>query len=251
MTEQFVHHVHTWGTVIVLELRAEVLDRAAASAACEAAAVELRKIDALFSTFRDDSAVTALRQGRLLASDAPPEVRHVIDRCRLLRDQTDGTFDPWAASGGFDPSGFVKGWGADRAADALLAHGFINVSVNAAGDVTCRGEADPGQGGWRIGVADPRDPLQIITSALVTDAHLATSGRYERGDHIVDPSTGLRATDVASASVLSTSGGDADALATALMVRGPAGLPWITAPSSAYLVSGDRVWLTGAAFVHP
>jgi hypothetical protein len=36
----------------------------------------------------------------------------------------------------------------------------------------------------------------------------------------------------------------------ALMVRGPAGLPWIAAPSSAYLISGDRVWLTGDAFVH-
>ena len=29
---------------------------------------------------------------------------------------TDGAFDPWKAPGGFDPSGFVKGWGADRAA---------------------------------------------------------------------------------------------------------------------------------------
>jgi thiamine biosynthesis lipoprotein len=248
MTEQFVHHVHTWGTVIVLDLRAEVLDRAAAQAACERASRELEQIDALFSTFRDDSAVTALRRGHVRPADTPALVRQVIDHCRLLRDRTDGAFDPWSAPGGFDPSGFVKGWGADRAADVLVAHGFTNVSINAAGDVTCRGEAEPGQGGWRIGVADPRDPLQIITSALVTNAHLATSGRYEQGDHIVDPATGLRATDVASASVLSTSGGDADALATALMVRGPAGLPWVTAPSSAYLVSGDRVWLTGTGF---
>jgi thiamine biosynthesis lipoprotein len=88
----------------------------------------------------------------------------------------------------------------------------------------------------------------VITSALVTDAHLATSGRYEQGDHIVDPRTGQPVLDVASASVLAAHGGDADALATALMVRGPAALPWITAPSSAYLVADERVWLTGGAF---
>ena len=249
MTEQFVHHVSTWGTVIVLDLRGEHLDQSKARAACEAATHELEQIDALFSTYRDDSAVTALRQGRMHTSDSPPLVRSVIDACTRLRDKTDGAFDPWAAPGGFDPSGFVKGWGADRAADALVSQGFENVSVNAAGDVTCRGEAEPGQGGWRIGVADPRDPMQIITSTLVTDAHLATSGRYEQGNHIIDPATGLRATEVASASVLATDGGTADALATALMVRGPAGLPWITAPSSAYLVAGDRVWLTSEAFV--
>ena len=251
MTEPFVHHVHTWGTVIVLDLRAEMLDHSVAQAACAAVTQELEHIDALFSTFREHSAVTALRQGRLRTTDAPALVRSVIDACTRLRETTDGAFDPWAAPGGFDPSGFVKGWGADRAAEVLTSHGFVNVSVNAAGDVTCRGEAEPGQGGWRIGVADPRDPMQVVTSALVTDAHLATSGRYEQGNHIIDPATGLRATEVASASVLAPDGGTADALATALMVRGPAGLPWITTPSSAYLVAGDRVWLTGEAFVHP
>ncbi|MCX8527880.1 MAG: FAD:protein FMN transferase [Candidatus Nanopelagicales bacterium] len=250
MTEAFVHHVRTWGTVIVIDIRAELLDHSVAQEACEAAAQELAQIDALFSTYREDSAVTAIRQGRMRPADAPALVRTVIDACTRLRERTDGAFDPWAVSGGFDPSGFVKGWGADRAADTLMSKGVENVSVNAAGDVTCRGEAEPGQGGWRIGVADPRDPMQIITSALVTNAHLATSGRYERGDHIVDPASGLHATEAASASVLCASGGDADALATALMVRGPAGLPWIAAPSSAYLISGDRVWLTGDAFVH-
>jgi len=251
MTEQYVHHVHTWGTVIVLELHAESLAVDKALEACEAASRELEQIDALFSTFRDDSAVTAIRQGQLRPADAPVLVRTVLDACTHLREMTDGAFDPWSAPGGFDPSGFVKGWGADRAAEVLESHGFENVSVNAAGDVSCRGEAEPGQGGWRIGIADPRDPMQVITSALVSNAHLATSGRYEQGNHIVDPTTGLRATEVASASVLATDGGTADALATALMVRGPAGLSWITAPSSAYLVAGERVWLTGEAFVHP
>lgn len=248
MADRYVHHVHTWGTVIVLDLRAKDLDEDMARDACLAAGRELDAIDAWLSPYRADSCVTAIRQGRLSRADSPAPVREVIDACSRLREATDGAFDPWAAPGGLDPSGYVKGWGADRAAAVLLAHGFANVSVNAAGDVTCRGEAEPGQGGWRIGVADPRDRQQVITSALVRDAHLATSGRYEQGDHIVEPGTGHRVTDVASASVLATHGGDADALATALMVRGPAGMHWVTAPSCAYVVTDDRVWLTGEAF---
>lgn len=248
MTDRFVHHVHTWGTVIVIDVRGEGLHEDIARAACDAAAEELARIDAWLSPFRADSCVTAIREHRLTRADAPGPVREVIDECARLREATDGAFDPWSAPGGFDPSGYVKGWGADRAAALVVSHGLANVSVNAAGDVTCRGEAEPGQGGWRIGVADPRDRHQVITSALVTDAHLATSGRYEQGDHIVDPRTGQPVLGVASASVLAAHGGDADALATALMVRGPAALPWITAPSSAYLVADERVWLTGGAF---
>jgi hypothetical protein len=41
MTEPFVHHVHTWGTVIVIDLRAEMLDHSVAQAACAAVTQEL------------------------------------------------------------------------------------------------------------------------------------------------------------------------------------------------------------------
>ena len=86
MTEQIVHHVHTWGTVIVLELRGESLDHASSQAACAAATNELEHIDALFSTYRNDSAVTLIRQGGLRIADAPALVRSVIDACTRLRD---------------------------------------------------------------------------------------------------------------------------------------------------------------------
>lgn len=249
MTHRHIHQVHAWGTVIVLDLRAEHLDQARADAACRAAAAELLRIDAWLSPYRTDSAVSAIRRGDAALSEVPEPVREVIDGCARVTDWTGGAFDPWRAPGGFDPSGFVKGWGADRTADLLAEHGFANVSVNAAGDVSCRGEASEGLGGWRIGIADPRDRTQVLSSVLVTDAHLATSGRYEQGDHIVDPATGMTATAMRSASVLSRHGGEADALATALMVQGPAGLPALTrAAAEGLLVSHDRIWSTSTAF---
>ena len=51
-------------------------------------------------------------------------------------------------------------------------------------------------------------------------AAIATSGTYERGEHIVDPFTRARRTAVASATVTGPDLGLADALATALCAGG-------------------------------
>lgn len=249
MADRYVHHIHTWGTVITCDLRQEGIDEQQAREACSLVEEELERIDTWLSPFRDDSAVTAIRGGTMTAATAPQPVREVIDGCARVTAITGGAFDPWKAPGGFDPSGYVKGWGADRAADILVGAGFGNVSVNAAGDVSCRGEASPGLGGWRLGIADPRDRQQVLQAVLVTDAHLATSGRYEQGDHIIDPASGERARGVDSASVICSDGGLADALATALLIQGAAGLTAL-APlqASALVVQNGRVWTAGPAF---
>ena len=249
MADRYVHHIEVWGTVITCDLRQAGIVEAAALAACEDVTAELRRIDAWLSPFREDSAVTAIRRGSMTRADAPEPVQEVIAGCARVTALTGGAFDPWQAPGGFDPSGYVKGWGADRAAGILTAAGFANVSVNAAGDVTCRGEAAPGLGGWRLGLADPRDRQQVLQSVLVTDAHLATSGRYEQGDHTVDPATGERARGVDSATVLGVDGGMADALATALLVRGAAGLTDLAGLDvSALVIQDGRAWTMGPAF---
>jgi thiamine biosynthesis lipoprotein len=49
---------------------------------------------------------------------------------------------------------------------------------------------------------------------------VATSGTYERGEHLIDPRTGARGAVVASATVIGTDLALADALATALAVAG-------------------------------
>lgn len=247
---RYVHHEHVWGTVVTFDVRAPQIDERAVQEACAAAAQELHRIDAWLSPFRADSEVSAIRRGELSPTDVSAPVAEVLAGCAAVTAQSAGAFDPWAAPGGFDPSGFVKGWGADRAAEILVAHGFANVSVNAAGDVTCRGSSAADNRGWRIGIADPADRTQLIGSVEVRDAHLATSGRYEQGDHIVDPATRSRATSVDSASVLARDGGRADAWATALVVRGPAALPLLAhdADVSAMVVSSGYAWVQGQAF---
>ncbi len=248
--QRYVHHEHVWGTVVTIDLRGPTITERAAQLACADAAGMLHRIDAWLSPFRPDSEVSAIRRGDLAPTEVSAPVADVLAGCAEVTAASRGAFDPWAAPGGFDPSGYVKGWGADRAAEILIGHGFANVQVNAAGDVTCRGRSGPERDGWRIGIADPADPTRLLGAIEVNDAHLATSGSYEQGDHIVDPSSGGRATSVDSATVLAADGGRADAWATALAVRGPVGLPMLARAGgmSAMVVSGGMVWTRGEAF---
>ena len=243
--QRHVHAEPVWGTVVTFDVRGPDLDDDVVDHACREAAAELHRVDAWLSPFRADSVISAIRTG-LPVTDAPEPVREVLGACADLAVRTQGAFDVWRQPGGVDPCGFVKGWGADRAATILLDHGLANVSVNAAGDVTCRGESAPGSGGWRLGVADPRDRQQILIDILVTDAHLATSGRYEQGNHVRDPRTQQPVTGVDSATVLCGDGGTADALATALLVLGSAGLARLSdLPISALVVSAGHLWTLG------
>lgn len=244
--QRFTHQEEVWGTVVTFDLRGLDLDPEQVGQAFTDAAAELHRIDAWLSPFRADSAITALRLGKLTPEAAPAPVQEVIAGCLEAKAISAGAFDPWKVTGGFDPSGYVKGWGADRAAQVINDCGFANVSVNAAGDVTCRGQASADQLGWNIGISDPRDRTQIITSVEVVNAHLATSGSYEQGGHVIDPHTGRPSTNVNSASVLGPDGGIADALATALLVSGPQGFHGLDQLGvSAYLAVGEHIWTLG------
>jgi thiamine biosynthesis lipoprotein len=237
---------HVWGTVVTLDVRDTDTSDVAVDAAWESMRAELHRIDAVFSTFRDDSVVTRLRRGgtHVVAED----VADVIDRCLEARRTTDGMFDPWSAPGGFDPSGLVKGWAADRCADLVRQHGLRSFSIDAAGDLTCRGTIE-GRG-WPIGIAHPDDPLSIVRVVEIRDCAVATSGTSQRGEHIVDPRTGEPARGARQATVVGPDGALADAYATALVVSGVSASGWFSAlPGwSAYVIDGDTATAWGPAF---
>ena len=222
------HNVSLMGTVFSFCLMAS---GARARRAIEAATAELEAVDRAFSPFRDDSLVTRVRRGELAPESYPPPLAEVVRRCAEITARTDGWFDPWAVPGGFDPSGLVKGWSVERAADRMRATGVRDFALAGGGDVLVRGSGPTGP--WRVGIRDPRDPRQAVLVLELTDAAVATSGSYERGGHIVDPRTGRPATALASATVVGPDLGTADAYATALYVAGPAGLHWF-GPTDGY-----------------
>ncbi len=155
----------------------------------------------------------------------------MIAACLAARQLSGGWFDPWAMSGGFDPTGYVKGWAAQRALAALDGLAMAGAMVNAAGDIASIGAQASGAP-FRIGIADPGNPRRLAEIVELTGC-IATSGTYERGSHLIDPRSGQPAARVASASVVGPDLGLADALATAVAVAGEAGLD-IVEPLAGY-----------------
>ena len=207
------------GTVVTLDLYMDEgapADRLAAHVGRARAA--LHRADAVFSTWKADSPMSRLRRGELTSDQLPPEVADVLAACRAARVATDGWFDPWALPGGVDPTGYVKGWAAERALDALRVPGVAAAVVNAAGDIASFGGPSPASP-FRFAVVDPFDRSRTAFVVEHSGA-IATSGTYERGQHLFDPRARRAAAAVASATVTGPELGLADALATALAVGG-------------------------------
>lgn len=187
-------------------------------------------VDRDFSTYIESSWVSRLRRAEVAIEDCPDDVIEVWDLCAQAKWLSDGAFDPWAVAGGFDPSGLVKGWAADKCADILVKAGATCVQVNAAGDLTLRGgwwdSTDGVVKPWPIGVVNPNNTMEIVKVYEISDGAIATSGTYERGAHIHDPHTGMIAIGAKSATVVGALGWLCDAMATAVMVAGTDSADW-------------------------
>jgi thiamine biosynthesis lipoprotein len=222
---------HLWGTAISLV----VCDEVEATVADEVFGF-FHHVDDVFSTWRPETEISRLGRGELQLDDVSAEVREVLQLCDHMRDASHGAFDvrvgadprvaPREGLGPVDPSGLVKGWALGVAGTRLRAHGATNFAVNAGGDVITSGVSPAGDA-WRVGVQHPvlRDRVAMVLT--VSDVAVATSGRYERGDHIVDPRTGEAATGLMSVSVVHEDAALADGYATAALVLGVDGLSWL------------------------
>jgi thiamine biosynthesis lipoprotein len=212
---------HVMGTAVSFDVRGEDPAADAVSSAIE----WLHRADAEFSPYRPDSAICRLDRGELALADASPDLRWVVRRCERLREQTGGFFDAHAG-GRFDPSALVKGWAVQRAADGLRADGVERFCITAGGDVVAHGRPAPARP-WSVGVRHPHDP-RAIARVIPADGELAiaTSGLYERGDHIVEPASGRAPEGVLSVTVTGPDLGEADAYATAAFAMGAGGPQW-------------------------
>ena len=225
--EQYKFEV--WGTVLYIAAISKTLDKSAIDNAIEDVKKFVYEVDEVFSTYKSESVISQLRRGEIEIGGCSDDVVEVWNACVLASEHSDGAFNPWAVSGGFDPSGYVKGWAADRVADIMVQAGVQHVQVNAAGDLTLRGGFLNKEGvlePWKIGVVNPDNRQEVLRVFEIFDGAIATSGTYERGAHIIDPFSGVIAIGAKSATVIGPDGGLTDALATALMVSGDDGAPW-------------------------
>lgn len=237
---------HVMGTAVSLDLRAASMP----PAVMDAVFSHLRDVDARFSTYQVGSEISRLARGELREADATASVRHVLAVCDHLAMTSHGAFDARRAGplGDLDPSGYVKGWAVEEAAWLLDAAGARDYLVNAGGDVIARGQASPGRP-WRIGIRHPDQADRLAAVLEVSDRAVATSGTYERGEHLMDPRTGQPAQGLRSMTVVGPRLGFVDAYATAAFVMGLSGLGWVAshADHEALAITDDDrvVWTDG------
>jgi thiamine biosynthesis lipoprotein len=229
------------GTVVSIEL-ADDLPEPSLRLMIANTCAWLHEVDQRFSTYKDDSEVCRFRRGELKLDDLSADMRHVLDACADLWRDTDGYFDAYAG-GPLDPSGYVKGWSVEVASARLAAAGSTRHYINAGGDVRTRGLNADGAP-WRIGIRHPWEADKVSWVLTLTDGAVATSGSYERGDHVWNPRTGGPARGLRSVTVVGPDLALADAYATAALAMGEAGIGWLASRAAAgyesAVVTDDR-----------
>jgi len=141
-----------------------------------------------------------------------------------------------------DFGGFGKEYAADRAAEICQQLGIKHGLVDLGGDIRVIGDkAD--QSGWAIGIRNPQDPQNAISTIKLHQGALATSGNYERFMkvknkhycHILKASTGWPVNHWASISILAPQCLVAGSLATLTMLAEKKGLAWLEEQEVSFL----------------
>ena len=227
---------------VSIHLRGDVrgeLEDPAVDTAVEQAFGVLRRVDAVFSTWREDSDLRRLQRGDLVPAHAHPWLAEVQQLCGEAERQTAGLFSASYATAatvddGYDPTGLVKGWAVERAALHLRHVPGISWCVNAGGDLLAGAGREASPSTWRVGVEDPRVPGVLAATVPLRSGGLATSGAAARGAHVVDPRTGAAIARAGSATVWGPTLVWADVWATALFVDPQAGEVALAGADPAY-----------------
>lgn len=198
------------GTVVSFLVDAGDLSGEHVEEVLDEACRELHRLDDRFSPWKSESELSQLRDGR--TNQTSHLMDEVFELCAHASNISGGYFDPWRMPGGFDPTGLVKGWAAERALSIVAQGGVREALINAGGDICVL----PGRT-YQVGIRHPSTP-NALCAVVSIDSAIGTSGIYERGDHLINPLGG----EVAAISATVTGGRLAitDALATALAVGG-------------------------------
>ena len=127
-----------------------------------------------------------------------------------------------------DLGGIAKGYAVDRAGKILRASGVTSAFITSGTSSICAIGAPPGQKAWRVEVNHPLDRSHQLEGIELRDQSISTSGCHEKTFqsggkaycHIMDPRIGRPIEGLLSATIITSSGVEAEALSKAVMVMG-------------------------------
>jgi len=156
------------------------------------------------------------------------EIRDLLQKTDVDAITVEGNEITIGAGMEIDLGGIAKGYAGDAVRGILSDYGVTSAIINLGGDVQLLGTNVDGVP-WRVAVQEP-DGEDYICIVRASNLAVATSGSYERffiGEdgvryhHIIDPVTGAPAqSGLSSVTVVTESGSNGDALATALFIMG-------------------------------
>ncbi len=182
-------------------------------------------IDNRFSTFKKTSEITKINEGKIKKRDYSSDMKTVLMLSDQTKKQTNGYFEI-ERRGILDPSGLVKGWAIWNAANLLKRRGCHNFYVDAGGDIQTSGVNGRGKP-WTVGIRNPFNTKEIVKVIATGNLGVATSGTYERGNHVYNPKTNTPVTDIVSLTVVGPNVYEADRFATAAFAMGKPGIQFI------------------------
>lgn len=128
-----------------------------------------------------------------------------------------------------DPGGIGKGYALDCVAKVLREAGVKAALLSSGSSSVYALGAPPGKAGWPVRVPDPVNRARVLSTVVLRDRSLSTSGNYEKFfrlggrtySHIMNPRTGRPVEGVLQTTVIAGDATDSDALSTAVFVLGP------------------------------
>ena len=182
-----------------------------------------RWVDEKYSPFKETSEVGKLNREEKVGA----EMKEILRQAQDLKDATGGYFDVVRPDGKIDPSGIVKGWAIKNAADILRKLGYKRFYVDAGGDA----EISVGNRSvdtWKWGIRNPFNKNEIVKVLKLGNCGIATSGTYERGQHIYDPVGGKsEINDIVSMTVIGPDIYEADKFSTPAFAMGRHGIEFV------------------------
>jgi len=185
-----------------------------------------KEVDEKYSTYKSTSEISQINNG-LPSKKWSREMKLVLDSCEQTKKSTNGYFNI-SHDGKLDPSGLVKGWSINNAAQILIGKGIANFYIEAGGDIQVSGTNSDNKP-WEIGIRNPFNISEIIKIIQLSNEGVATSGTYIRGQHIYNPVDKDQTTSsVKSLTVIGPNVYEADRFATAAFAMGEKGISFIS-----------------------
>lgn len=222
--------------------------------------------DKRFSRFKESSDLHKLNTANSKWTSVSLPMFQVLKKCVLLAKETGGAFDPsvgavlasynyglpknfilpdplptyreiefnerelsvkLAPGQILEPASIVKAMAIDEAGNSLKDSGASGFLINAGGDIITHGDYKSGAP-WNIAVQDPRNLDAIVTTIVLKNGGMATSGTYQtkgvwngiEWHHLVDMRTGKPSDGLTSATVVAHTCEEADTEASLAILLG-------------------------------